>query len=72
MKMSEVREMSAAELDEKERELRAELFNFKFRKARGQLDNTAKICTQRRNLARVNHSKHERQVQKLATSAEGD
>ena len=52
MKMIEVREMSAVELDEKGQELRTEIFNLKFRKATGQLDNTARIRTVRRDLAR--------------------
>ena len=53
MKMSEVRELAAGELEGKEGELRAELFNLKFRKATGQLDNTARIRLVRRDLARV-------------------
>ncbi len=59
MKMSEVRELSAGELEGKEEELRAELFNLKFRKATGQLDNTARIRLIRRDLARVVSLKRE-------------
>jgi len=71
MKMIEVREMSAVELDEKGQELRTEIFNLKFRKATGQLDNTARIRTVRRDLARINHSKNERLAQETVASAEG-
>ena len=60
MKMSEVRELTADELEGKEQELRAELFNLKFRKATAQLDNTARIRLVRRDLARVVSSKRER------------
>ncbi len=60
MKMSEVRELAAVELEGKEGELRTELFNLKFRKATGQLDNTARIRLVRRDLARVVSLKRER------------
>ncbi len=60
MKMSEVRELAPGELEGKEGELRAELFNLKFRKATGQLDNTARIRLVRRDLARVVSMKRER------------
>ena len=70
MKMTEVRELAAAELEEKERELRTELFNLKFRKASGQLDNTAQIRNIRRDLARFVHSKNERQGQAADASSE--
>ena len=70
MKMTEIREMSVAEIEEKEGELRTELFNLKFRKASGQLDNTARILTVRRDLARVVHSKSERLAQQAGASSE--
>ncbi len=70
MKMTEVRELGHEELDEKERELRIELFNLKFRKAAAQLDNTARIRTVRRDLARIAHSKNERLVQMAEASSE--
>lgn len=70
MKMLEVRELGATELEEKERELRTELFNLKFRKASGQLDNTARILTVRRDLARVSHSKTERLAQESGSASE--
>lgn len=68
MKMSEVRELSSAELEGKEHELRTELFNLKFRKATGQLDNTARIRSIRRDLARVLSSKHERSAEMAGAS----
>ena len=70
MKMTEVREMAHGELEEKEREFRTELFNLKFRKATGQLDNTARIRVVRRDLARLSHSKNERLVQAAEASSE--
>ncbi len=69
MKMEEVRELTAEEIEEKGRELRRELFNLKFRKATGQLDNTARIRLLRRDLARVLTSKSQRAV---SAAPEGD
>ena len=61
MKYSEVLELSDDELGFKEKELRQELFNLRFRKATGQLDNTARISLLKRDLARVLTSKRERE-----------
>ncbi|MYA97734.1 MAG: 50S ribosomal protein L29 [Nitrospinae bacterium] len=61
MKYSEVLELSDDELGFKERELRQELFNLRFRKATAQLDNTARISLLKRDLARVLTSKRERE-----------
>jgi len=68
MKMSEVRELSADELEVKEEEFRTELFNLKFRKATGQLDNTARIRLIRRDLARIVSMKRERAVETSGAS----
>lgn len=53
MKSSELRDLSVDELDAKSRELRAELFNVKIKKATGQLENTARLNTLRRDIARA-------------------
>jgi len=53
MKAKELRELSAEELKEKEREASQELFNLRFQKATGQLGNTAIIRKTKKNLARV-------------------
>lgn len=71
MKYSEVLELSDDELGFKEKELRQELFNLRFRKATGQLDNTARIGVLKRDLARVLTSKRERAVAQAA-GAEGE
>ncbi len=71
MKYSEVLELSDDELGFKEKELRQELFNLRFRKATGQLDNTARIGVLKRDLARVMTSKRERESAQ-ATGAEGE
>jgi large subunit ribosomal protein L29 len=53
MKASELRELSAEELMEKTRELRTELFNLRIKKNTGQLENTARLRTLRRDIARA-------------------
>jgi large subunit ribosomal protein L29 len=53
VKASELRELSSEELVAKGRELRAELFSAKVRFATGQLENTARVRTLRRDVARV-------------------
>ena len=53
MKVKELRELSAEELKEKEKEASQELFNLRFQKATGQLGNTAMFRKTKRNLARV-------------------
>ncbi len=70
MKYSEVLELSDDELEFKEKELRQELFNLRFRKATGQLDNTARIGLLKRDLARVLTSKREREGAQAAGAEE--
>jgi large subunit ribosomal protein L29 len=53
MKASELRDLSEEELVAKARELRDELFNNRIRKTTGQLENTARMRTLRRDIARA-------------------
>jgi large subunit ribosomal protein L29 len=53
MKSSELRELSLEELQAKARELRGELFNVRIKKSTGQLENTARLMTLRREIARA-------------------
>jgi large subunit ribosomal protein L29 len=53
MKAAELREMTLAELEQKERELKRKLFNLRFQRATGQLDNSAELKKARRDVARV-------------------
>ncbi len=53
MTSAELRDLSFEELEAKSRELRGELFNVKIKKSTGQLENTAKLRTLRRNIARA-------------------
>ena len=53
MKGSELSKLAVEELAQKSRELRDEFFNAKVKHATGQLENTAKLTTLRREIARV-------------------
>lgn len=52
MKTKEIRELSVAELDKKLREMRDELLNLNIRKTVGQVENTGRIRVLRRDIAR--------------------
>jgi large subunit ribosomal protein L29 len=53
MKAEEVHAKSDDELKEKLLDLRKEAFNMRFRKASGQLENTAQVRQVRRDIARI-------------------
>jgi len=53
MKARELRDLSAEELAAKSAELRRELFNLRLKHATGQLENTARLKTLRRDIARA-------------------
>ena len=53
MTANEIRELSLEELDAKVKELKQELFNLKFQKTLGQLQNTTKITEVKRTIARL-------------------
>ena len=53
MKPTEMRELSEDELADKEAELKDQLFKLKFQHALGQLENTMKLKTIKKDLARI-------------------
>jgi len=53
MKVKEIRELTTAEMLEQEKQLKEELFNFRFQLATGQLENTARIKEVRKSIARI-------------------
>ncbi len=53
MKVSEIREMTADELNSKLADLKAELFNLRFQLAINQLDNPMRISAVKKDIARV-------------------
>ncbi len=53
MKASEIKEMTAEELQDKLKALKQELFNLRFQLAINQLDNPMRITAVKRDIARV-------------------
>ncbi len=53
MKPSELKTMTIEELTKKEQDLRRELFNLRFQKTTGEIENPKRIGTVRKVLARV-------------------
>ncbi len=53
MRPSELRAMTIDELDQKEKELRKELFNLRFQQATGEIQNPKRIYAVRKDIARI-------------------
>ena len=62
MKASEIRKMSAAELEEKLTGLKKDLFFLRMQHATNQLDNPVKIAEVKRDIARVKTIIREQQI----------
>jgi large subunit ribosomal protein L29 len=60
LKARELRDLSEAELRQKELDFTGELFNLKFQHATGQLENTERLVEVRRDLARVKTILHQK------------
>ena len=69
MKYKDIRELSDAELAAKLEDGRAELFNLRFQMATSQLDNTARVTTVKRDIARV---QTEMRARKIAAAKAAD
>ena len=63
MTPDEIRDMTSAELEEKEFEIHKQLFNLRFQRKTGQLENPEKIRGIRRDLARVKTERTQRERQ---------
>lgn len=53
MKINEFNELTTAEMLEKEKQFKEELFNLRFQLATGQLENTARLKEVRKSIARI-------------------
>jgi large subunit ribosomal protein L29 len=53
MKFSEIKDMTLVELSAKSRDLRHEMFNLRLQQASAQLEKSARLCTLRRDIARL-------------------
>lgn len=65
MKVSEIRELSNQELQEKIRELKEELFNLRFQMATGQQENIMRLGDVRKSIARIKTVLRERELSAL-------
>ncbi len=62
MKAKDIRDLSQKELEERFKEAKTELFNLRFQLATGQLDNPMKIREARRNIARIQTVRREKEL----------
>ena len=53
MKAKEITALTTAEILDKEKQYKEELFNLRFQQATGQLENTARLKQVRKNIARI-------------------
>ncbi|MGV9712974.1 50S ribosomal protein L29 [Gordonia sp. NPDC003424] len=68
---SELRDLNDADLVDRLKESKEELFNLRFQMATGQLDNNRRLRTVRREIARIYTVMRERELG-LASGPEGD
>ena len=62
MKSTEIRQLSAEDLQAKLKEARSELFNLRFQMATSQLDNTARVKQVKKDIARIQTEMHGREL----------
>ncbi|CVK21152.1 MULTISPECIES: 50S ribosomal protein L29 [Sporomusa] len=62
MKANDIRDMSAAELDQNLNKLKEELFNLRFQHATGQLDNPMRIPAVKKTIARIKTVQRQREL----------
>ena len=53
MKVEDIRQMSADQMDDEVLKLKKERFNLRFQRATGQLENTSRLREARRDIARI-------------------
>lgn len=64
MKANELNALSTAEMAEKEKEYKEELFNLRFQLATGQLENTSRLSEVRKSIARIKTALRQSELQK--------
>jgi len=62
MKAKEIRELTTAEIEQKVKSMKEELFNLRFQLATGQLENTARINEVKKTIARLKTVEREREL----------
>ncbi|MCC3681793.1 50S ribosomal protein L29 [Staphylococcus epidermidis] len=64
MKAKEIRDLTTSEIEEQIKSSKEELFNLRFQLATGQLEETARIRTVRKTIARLKTVAREREIDK--------
>ena len=64
MKAKEINELTTAEMLEKEKQFKDELFNLRFQLATGQLENTARLKEVRKTIARIKTALRQQELNK--------
>ena len=64
MKINEINELTTAEMLEKEKQFKEELFNLRFQLATGQLENTARLKEVRKSIARIKTALRQQELNK--------
>ena len=64
MKANELKELTTAEMVEKEKAFKEELFNLRLQLATGQLENTARLSEVRKSIARIKTALRQAELQK--------
>ena len=70
MKYKDIKELTDEELAKKLEEMRAELFNLRFQMATSQLDNTSRVKTVKKDIARVLTEQRARELAAEKSAAE--
>jgi large subunit ribosomal protein L29 len=69
MKQNEIRDMADADLEQKVKDARVELFNLRFQLATGQLDNPGRIKNVKRDIARLHTEVRAREIEAARKAA---
>ena len=64
MKINEINKLTTAEMLEKEKQFKEELFNLRFQLATGQLENTARLKEVRKTIARIKTALRQQELNK--------
>lgn len=64
MKINEINELTTAEMLEKEKQFKEELFNLRFQLATDQLENTARLKEVRKTIARIKTALRQQELNK--------
>ncbi len=72
MSVTELRKLTARELEKSLAEAKQEAFNLRFQLATNQLDNTARLKSVRREIARINTVMREQELEAWVAATEGE